>query len=60
MAFYDLEEQEQLSALQSWWKQYGPLVLLGIAFGVAASAYLLFIAVLDAGFPHGVIEKLFS
>jgi hypothetical protein len=37
-----------------------PGLLLGIAFGVAASAYLLFIAVLDAGFPHGVIEKLFS
>lgn len=37
-----------------------PGVLLGIAFGVAAAAYLLFIAVLDAGFPHGVIEKLFS
>ncbi|HEX6528772.1 MAG TPA: hypothetical protein VF004_03065 [Burkholderiales bacterium] len=35
-------------------------VLLGISFGVAAAAYLLFIAVLDAGFPHGVIEKLFS
>lgn len=31
MAFYDLEEQEQLSALQAWWKQYGALVLLGIA-----------------------------
>ena len=37
-----------------------PGVLLGISFGVAAAAYLLFIAVLDAGFPHGVIEKLFS
>jgi Tripartite tricarboxylate transporter TctB family len=35
-------------------------VVLGIAFGVAAAAYLLFIAVLDAGFPHGVIEKLLS
>jgi hypothetical protein len=35
-------------------------VLLGIAFGVAAAAYLLFIAVLDAGFPHGAIEKLLS
>jgi hypothetical protein len=35
-------------------------VILGISFGVAAAAYLLFIAVLDAGFPHGVIEKLFS
>jgi hypothetical protein len=35
-------------------------VLLGIASGVAAAAYLLFIAVLDAGFPHGPIEKLLS
>jgi hypothetical protein len=35
-------------------------VVLGISFGVAAAAYLLFIAVLDAGFPHGLIEKLFS
>ena len=35
-------------------------VVLGIAFGVAAAAYLLFIAVLDAGFPHGFIEKLLS
>jgi hypothetical protein len=35
-------------------------VILGISFGVAAAAYLLFIFVLDAGFPHGLIEKLFS
>jgi hypothetical protein len=35
-------------------------VILGISFGVAAAAYVLFIAVLDAGFPHGVIEKLLS
>jgi tripartite tricarboxylate transporter TctB family protein len=35
-------------------------VIFAISFGVAAAAYLLFIAVLDAGFPHGVIEKLFS
>ena len=37
-----------------------PLTVLAIAFGVAAAAYILFIAILDAGFPHGVIEKLFS
>lgn len=37
-----------------------PARLLGISFGVAAAAYLLFIAVLDAGFPHGVIEKILS
>ena len=35
-------------------------VIFGISFGVAAAAYLLFIAVLDAGFPHGLIEKIFS
>jgi len=27
---------------------------------VAAAAYLLFIALLDAGFPHGLIEKILS
>jgi len=37
-----------------------PSLILGIAFGVAAAAYLLFIAALDAGFPHGPIEKLLS
>jgi hypothetical protein len=37
-----------------------PARLLGISFGVAAAAYLLFIAVLDAGFPHGLIEKILS
>jgi hypothetical protein len=35
-------------------------VVLGISFGVAAAAYLLFIAALDAGFPHGLVEKLLS
>jgi hypothetical protein len=37
-----------------------PARLLGLSFAVAAAAYLLFIAVLDAGFPHGLIEKIFS
>jgi hypothetical protein len=37
-----------------------PARLLGISFGVAAAAYLLFIAVLDAGFPHGLIEKILT
>ena len=37
-----------------------PSLILGIAFGVAAAAYLLFIAALDAGFPHGPIENLLS
>lgn len=37
-----------------------PSLVLGIAFAVAAAAYVLFIAVLDAGFPHGLIEKILS
>jgi hypothetical protein len=32
-------------------------VLVGISVAVAASAYLLFIAALDANFPHGPVEK---
>jgi hypothetical protein len=31
-----------------------------ISFGVAAAAYTLFIAVLDAGFPHGPVEQLLA
>ena len=38
MAFYDLEEQEQLSALKSWWQQWGTLLLLGIGLALAAIA----------------------
>ena len=37
-----------------------PLTVLGISGAVAAAAYILFIAVLDAAFPHGLIEKLLS
>ena len=37
-----------------------PSTVLAISFGVAAAAYVLFIAVLNAGFPHGLIEKLLS
>ena len=37
-----------------------PVRLLALSFAVAAAAYLLFIAVLDAGFPHGLIEKILS
>ena len=37
-----------------------PAKVLALSFAVAAAAYLLFIAALDAGFPHGPIEKLFS
>jgi predicted negative regulator of RcsB-dependent stress response len=38
MAFYDLEEQEQLSELQAWWKQWGALLLLGIVLVLGAVA----------------------
>jgi predicted negative regulator of RcsB-dependent stress response len=38
MAFYDLEEQEQLAALKGWWKQWGMLLLLGIGLALAALA----------------------
>jgi hypothetical protein len=37
-----------------------PLTVLWISAVVAAAAYILFIAVLDSAFPHGVIEKLLS
>ena len=37
-----------------------PLTVLSISAAVAAAAYILFIAVLDSAFPHGVIEKLLS
>lgn len=36
MAVYDLEEQEQIAALRSWWKQYGGWatgILLAVALG---------------------------
>ena len=39
MATYDLEEQEQLDELKTWWKMYGNLVtgiLLAVALAVAA------------------------
>lgn len=38
MAYYDLEEQEQLSALQAWWKQWGAAVFAGVALAFAAVA----------------------
>jgi predicted negative regulator of RcsB-dependent stress response len=28
---YDLEEQEQIAELKSWWKEYGTLVMVGVA-----------------------------
>ena len=35
MAF-DLEEQEQLSAIKSWWAQYGKLVIVTVVGGLLA------------------------
>ena len=37
-----------------------PATVLWISLAVAAAAYTLFIAVLDAGFPHGPIEHLLA
>ncbi len=38
MAYYDLEEQEQLSELKAWWNQWGALTLAGIGLALAAVA----------------------
>jgi predicted negative regulator of RcsB-dependent stress response len=38
MAYYDLEQQEQLSELKAWWKQWGALVLTAVALALAAVA----------------------
>jgi predicted negative regulator of RcsB-dependent stress response len=35
---YDPQEQEQLDELKAWWKDYGRLVMLGVALGVLAVA----------------------
>ena len=35
---YDLQEQEQLEELKDWWKEYGNLVILGIALAALAIA----------------------
>jgi hypothetical protein len=37
-----------------------PATVFWISAVVAAAAYILFIAVLDSAFPHGLIEKLLS
>lgn len=40
MAVYDLEEQEQLDELKTWWKQYGNLVTaIAVAFALAVAAW---------------------
>ncbi|MGE5526387.1 MAG: YfgM family protein [Rhodospirillaceae bacterium] len=37
---YDLEEQEQLDAIKSWWSQYGNfIVMAALAVAVAVAAY---------------------
>ncbi len=38
MAVYDLEEQEKLDSLKSWWKTYGTLVIVAIAVFIAGIA----------------------
>jgi predicted negative regulator of RcsB-dependent stress response len=38
MAYYDLDEQEQLSALKAWWNQWGALMIAGIGLALAAVA----------------------
>src|SRR5258705_11008252 len=38
MSTYDLEEQEQLSALKAWWKENGGAILLGATLVLAGSA----------------------
>lgn len=37
MAAYDLEEQEQLDELKTWWKQYGNLVTTAITVAAVAA-----------------------
>jgi hypothetical protein len=37
-----------------------PSTIVWISVAVSAAAYILFIAILDAAFPHGLIEKLLS
>ena len=31
---YDLEEQEQLATIKSWWSQYGKLVMVAVVGGL--------------------------
>jgi len=37
-----------------------PAKLLGVSGAVAATAYVLFIAILDSAFPHGPVERLLA
>lgn len=47
MAYFDLEEQEQISAIKAWWRQYGRLVL-----GLAAAVVLSIAAVQGWRYYH--------
>lgn len=38
MATYDLDEQERLDELKTWWKRWGNLVMIGLAVAIAAAA----------------------
>ncbi|OYW35881.1 MAG: hypothetical protein B7Z35_14160 [Hydrogenophilales bacterium 12-61-10] len=38
MATYDLDEQEQLDSLKTWWKRWGSVAMLTLAIVVAAGA----------------------
>ena len=38
MATYDLEEQEKIDGLKSWWEAYGTLVMVVIATFIASMA----------------------
>lgn len=38
MATYDLDEQERLDELKTWWKRWGNLVLIALAVVIAAAA----------------------
>jgi predicted negative regulator of RcsB-dependent stress response len=38
MAYYDLEEQEQLAMIKAWWKRYGPPSLIALALVLASIA----------------------
>jgi len=38
MATYDLDEQERMDELKSWWKRWGNLLMIGLAVAIAAAA----------------------
>jgi predicted negative regulator of RcsB-dependent stress response len=66
MAVYDLQEQEQVEALRSWWKHYGKLVMLvvvaaAVAFGsIVAWRYYKNSQALAAGALYGQLETVLN